>query len=61
MENTLYRLSCHGLVQGNDFFAATLTINPDDPLEGASDEHPIFLPHTVTCAEFDVFLWFGIK
>lgn len=56
-EDTLYRVSIHALVQRSDFFAATFSIKGiADATEGSSDESPIFLPSTVTCADFDVFL-----
>src|SRR6202789_2436949 len=47
--------------QGCDFFASIFSIDNGDTPEGKSDEHPVFLPSTVTCAEFDVFLRFGIE
>lgn len=34
--------------------------NGDSP-EGKSDEHPVVLPSTITCAEFDVYLWFRVQ
>ena len=61
VENTLYRLSIYGLAKGSNFFASTFAIDAGDSPEGKSDEHPIILPSTVTCAEFDVYLWFGVQ
>lgn len=61
MENTLYRLSIYGLTQGSNFFATTFSIDNGDTLEGKSDEDPVVLPSTVTCAEFDVYLWHGVR
>lgn len=55
-ENTLYRLSRHGLTLGSNFFASALSINSGDPQEGKSDEHPIVLPATVKAVDFEVFL-----
>jgi len=56
VENTLYRLSMYSLIQGSDFFASTFSVDNGNSPEGKSDEHPIVLPSTTTCAEFNVFL-----
>ena len=61
MENTLYRLSIYALTQGSNFFATIFSMDPGDNPEGQSDENPVVLPSTITKAEFDVYLWHGIK
>jgi hypothetical protein len=61
VENTLYCLSMYALAQGSDFFASAFSINSGDSQEGRSDEHPVILPATITCAEFDVYLLFGVE
>ena len=60
-ENILYRLSMYSLAQGSDFFASTFSINPGDSPEGKSDDYPVMLPSTITCAEFDVYLRFRVQ
>ncbi|KAF9645703.1 hypothetical protein BDM02DRAFT_3189492 [Thelephora ganbajun] len=60
-ENTLYQLSIYALMQGSNFFTSTLSIDNSNSPEGKSDEHPILLPSTITCVEFDVYLWFGVE
>jgi hypothetical protein len=61
VEHTLYRLSIYALAQGSDFFASAFSINHGDSLEGGSDEHPVVLPNTISCAEFDVYLRFRVE
>ena len=61
VENTLYRLSIYGLTQGSNFFATIFSINPGENPEGRSDESPVILPSTITRAEFDIYLWHGIR
>ena len=61
VENTLYRLSIYVLAQGSDFFASTFSIDDGGSLEGKLDEYPIVLPTTITCAEFNVYLRFGVE
>jgi hypothetical protein len=61
VENTLYRLSIYGLTQRSHFFATIFTMDNGDSPEGKSDEHPIILPSTITCAEFEVYLRFGVE
>jgi hypothetical protein len=61
VEHTLYRLSIYALAQGSDFFASTFSIDNGDSPEGKSDGHPVVLPTTITCAEFDVYLRFGVE
>ena len=60
-ENTLYRLSFHGLARGSHFFASTFSINNGGLGEGSSDEHPIVLPETITCDAFEAYLWYDIR
>jgi hypothetical protein len=57
-ENTLYRLSFFYLAQGSHFFSSAFSIRneKDDSQGGRSDELPIVLPSTITCAAFDVYL-----
>ena len=58
-EDTLYRLSKHYLCTVSDFFDSTFSIAKiANPEEGMSDECPIFLPPSFTCADFDVLLWY---
>jgi len=62
VENTLYRRSKYSLTQASNFFASAFSIEGiADPREGGSDEYPIILPLTVTCADFNIFLWFQTK
>ena len=61
VERTLYRLSIYALAQGSDFFASTFSIDNGASPEGKSDEHPVVLPPTITRAEFDVYLLFGVQ
>jgi hypothetical protein len=61
VENTLYRLSIYALAQGSEFFASTFSLKAGESIEGVSDEQPVVLPPTITCAEFDVYLRFGVE
>ena len=61
VENTLYRLSVYALTQGSNFFATIFSMDPGENPEGQSDDNPVVLPATVTRAEFDVYLWHGIR
>ena len=61
VERTLYRVSIYSLTQSSEFFASTFAIDSGESLEGTSDENPVILPSTVTCAEFDVFLQFKLE
>jgi hypothetical protein len=57
----LYRLSIYALSQGSDFFASTFSIDHGESSEGKSDDHPVILPSSITRAEFDVYLRFGVQ
>ncbi|KAF9790815.1 hypothetical protein BJ322DRAFT_1104464 [Thelephora terrestris] len=60
-EDTLYRQSAHSLSRVSNFFASAFSISGiTSPEEGTSDDCPIFLPSSVTCADFEVLLWFQI-
>ena len=61
VECTLYRLSTYALAQGSNFFASTFSVEKVDSSGRKSNEHPVVLPHTITCAEFDVYLFFGVQ
>jgi hypothetical protein len=61
-EDTLYRQSAHSLSRVSNFFASAFSISGiTNPEEGTSDDCPIFLPSSVTCADFEVLLWFQIE
>jgi hypothetical protein len=61
-EDTLYRQSAHSLSRVSNFFASAFSISGiTSPEEGTSDDCPIFLPSSVTCADFEVLLWFQIE
>ena len=61
VEHTLYKLSIYALAQGSDFFASTFSIDNGASPEGKSNEHLVVLPPTITRAEFDVYLLFGVQ
>ena len=60
-ENTLYRLSFHGLARGSHFFTSTFSINNGGLREGSPDEHPIVLPETITCNDFEAYPWYDVR
>ncbi|KAF9642709.1 hypothetical protein BDM02DRAFT_3192807 [Thelephora ganbajun] len=60
-QNTLYRLSFHGLARGSHFFASVFSINNGDLKEGSSDECPIILPESITSDAFEAYLWYDTK
>ena len=61
VENTVYRLSVYGLSKASNFLASTFAMDNGDSPEGKCNKCPIVLPSTVTCAEFDIYLLFGVQ
>ena len=60
-ENTLYRLSFHGLARNSHFFTVTFAFDNSNLREGTSDEYPIILPPTITCDAFEAYLWYDVR
>ena len=59
MEDELYKVERHQLVEHSEFFRAMFSLpSGDDAAEGSSDEKPICMPSVVTKKEFEALLRF---